>query len=237
MLSTSSAPAGSRSASAAKASSRSPSASARTARKALTSGLSAADVSASTEPTAPPVPAARRAYMSSSTRRPTVCSASQRLNESESCAARNTKSSGPAPVSSVTGAEKPRLSDNTGSSSTPSNTIVCSASASRSTPSVLPLNCESGRSAWLSRPTKPTRSGIRKGSFSAAGCLGVSPIDCLSVSVYVLAAASYTPEASTLGVPDCEYQRPNCSKSSPLASAMAARKSSQVAPVPSWRSK
>ena len=33
------------------------------------------------------------------------------------------------------------------------------------------------------------------------------------------------------------YHSPNCCKSTPLASAIATRKSSQVTPVPSWRSK
>mmetsp|Transcript_19754 Transcript_19754/g.50558 ORF Transcript_19754/g.50558 Transcript_19754/m.50558 type:complete len:231 (+) Transcript_19754:371-1063(+) len=162
------------------------------------------------------------------------CSASQRLKSSVSAATSSSWSAGLRSLDSTTGAEKPRSSEGTGRSGMPSKVNVCSASVRLSTVSVSPA-LFSASSAFDSEPMRPSLMGIRKGCFS--GWPGVAGQLCLQVSWSVCASASYAVEMSTRGVPACEYQRSNWVRSMSFASAIAARKSSQVTAPPSWRSK
>lgn len=71
-----------------------------------------------------------------------------------------------------------------------------------------------------------TLSGISTGTLS--GWPFVGGVTWCVLMVYVFLAASYEVETVRVGVPAWLYQRPTPDRSSPLASAMAARKSSHV---------
>ena len=161
------------------------------------------------------------------TRDASVCDASHRLNSSRSLAARKASSASDRSSASFTGAEKPRRSDGVGGASMPSKWKDCSASRSSRT--------FVGAASEPSAARRPTATGMWNGSLF--GCPGVASVDCESVNVYRLAAASYAPWHLSVGVPACVYHRSNCVRSTLLASAIAARKSSHVTAWPSWRSK
>ncbi len=103
--------------------------------------------------------------------------ACQRLNGSESCAARNFRSSPDTFDVSLIGAEKPRLSDSTGRSATPVNSKTCAACVSVRTPRTTGRPSSSDND--MSRPSAPTRpiaSGMTIGSFT--GWPGVGGTVC-----------------------------------------------------------
>mmetsp|Transcript_8512 Transcript_8512/g.28983 ORF Transcript_8512/g.28983 Transcript_8512/m.28983 type:complete len:407 (-) Transcript_8512:1268-2488(-) len=151
----------------------------------------------------------------------------QRLNESVSWAMRKASSSSLWSKRSRTGAEKSRSTEATGRSLTPWNTKACSLFLSSST-----VDCIT---SVPSGPRSPTTTGMWKGSLW--GCPGVAGVLCFMRSVKACRASSYSCCTSSTGVPAWRYQRSNCVRSTPLASDMAARKSSHVTAWPSWRSK
>mmetsp|Transcript_10063 Transcript_10063/g.29660 ORF Transcript_10063/g.29660 Transcript_10063/m.29660 type:complete len:232 (-) Transcript_10063:2226-2921(-) len=164
--------------------------------------------------------------MVSMTRVMSCCAASQRLKGSVSCAMRKDRSSSVRAIRSVTGAEKPRSTDGTTGSVTPSKVKVCLRSVSSTTVSG-------------SASPEPSRLSSAK---STGMCSGPAPapalaLDCSSVMVKTPLAASWAQDTARVGVPACLYHSSNCVRSLPFASAMALRKSSQVTACPSWRSK
>ena len=156
------------------------------------------------------------------------CNASYRANGSSSCAPRNARSAALRSVSRIAGAENPRLIDRIGRSASPSNTTRCSVSVSR-------IVCSSPWLRAVSAPNSFMRKGRTTGRFSAWP--GVGGVRCASTSSARPEPASCSSDAVTRGVPAWPYQRRNCRKSMPLASSSDATKSSQVAAVPSKRSK
>ena len=144
-------------------------------------------------------------------------------------------------VTRRTGAEKPRSRLGTGRCGRPEKTKRPDAEARRSTavvPDALmrPSPCDScsGRSR-PSAPSSPTAMGMTSGAFSLWP--GVAAVLCSQSSVIVPAAVSCVTLMRSCGVPAWLYQRPKSDRSTPLASAMAARKSSHVTAQPSWRLK
>mmetsp|Transcript_972 Transcript_972/g.2606 ORF Transcript_972/g.2606 Transcript_972/m.2606 type:complete len:238 (+) Transcript_972:899-1612(+) len=159
------------------------------------------------------------------------CPDSQRLNGSESCANRKSSCSSPWPSTvSLTGAEKPRSTDSVGGSVTPVNTNCWLSFSRRSTMVVgpdesVPPTSVSGMS-FPSAPSRPTASGMRHGSLTVWP--GDGGLLCFAFSVSVWLAALYSASTLTRGVPAMLYHGFMASRSASLASAMAARKSSQV---------
>ncbi|MNR06788.1 hypothetical protein D3C85_1228780 [compost metagenome] len=148
----------------------------------------------------------------------------------------------------MTGAEKSRSSEGRGALSprgSPVKRKVCSACVKSSTrvvprwvasPARSPSRC-SGRSA-PSAPIRPTANGMWNGCFSGVSARVSMPTlgqRWVSVSASVPAAPSHAVFTLTTGVPAWLYQSPNWVRSRPLASAIAARKSSQATAWPSWR--
>ena len=165
-----------------------------------------------------------------------VCTACQRLKESLSWAARKARSPSRRLAVSLTGAEKPRLSESTGRSGRPVKTKVSLGFVSVTTPraSVSPPASVTGRSR-PSGPRKPIASGMTIGSLT--GWPGVGGTICVISSVQVPAPASWFACTTISGVPAWLYQRMNWVKSRPEASAKQATNSSTVAARPSWRAK
>mmetsp|Transcript_10930 Transcript_10930/g.37164 ORF Transcript_10930/g.37164 Transcript_10930/m.37164 type:complete len:242 (+) Transcript_10930:895-1620(+) len=164
---------------------------------------------------------------SSMTRVMSFCEASHRLKGSVSWAMRNARSSSGWGRSRCTGAEKPRSTEGTTASRMPGKSKVWEASRSSST-------LVGASSLPVARERRPTATGMCSGG---APLGAVEPGFCVSVRRKTPASRSWLVSATTVGVPGCLYHSSNCARSAPLASAMAARKSSQVTAWPSWRSK
>ena len=136
-------------------------------------------------------------------------------------------------VSSLIGAEKPRLIDSTGRSAMPvkSNAVRRlvehqHAVLDRRRPA------HSGRSR-PSLPTRPMPSGITIGCLSGwpgVGGTRLRAFERVGLARRIVAAATVT-----CGVPAWLYQRMNCVRSRPLASAKHWMNCSTVAASPSWR--
>ena len=138
----------------------------------------------------------------------------------------------------LTGAEKSRSSDGTGATGRLTKTKVCSAAVTcrvREGPRGSVLTGQLQRQVLPSGPSRPTAAGSGKAACrSAPGCPGRTA-----------GHAAGTPRPtrhkrraiSSSGVPAWLYQRRNWPRSTPLASAIAARKSSVVTAWPSCRSK
>mmetsp|Transcript_58256 Transcript_58256/g.137109 ORF Transcript_58256/g.137109 Transcript_58256/m.137109 type:complete len:218 (-) Transcript_58256:1219-1872(-) len=173
-------------------------------------------------------PAWNAATLARMARVKSVWPASQRLKLSSSCPIRNASSSSLRSNSSFTGALYPRSTDSTGSSAISANSNVFLSSLSSSSDSAqrgLPDLAES----------TPRRTGMWNGSFLSWP--GVPLQLCSRVILRVFEPASYSFFTFNLGVPAWVYQRSNWSRLTPLASDMAARKSSHVTADPSCRSK
>lgn len=75
------------------------------------------------------------------------------------------------------------------------------------------------------------------GTGPLAACPGVGGVAWAAEMVKVRASSSQAVSIVREGVPACSYQAAKDARSAPLASAMAARKSSHVTAAPSWRAK
>ncbi len=128
----------------------------------------------------------------------------------------------------MTGAEKPRLIESTGRSVTVSKLICSSVSASRTI-------CSGPIGFAVSAPNSLSFNGSTIGALS--GWSGVGSMRCDSFSTARPPPGSWLNDAVTRGVPAWLYQRRNWVRATPPASSMQATKSSQVAAVPSKRSK
>mmetsp|Transcript_37517 Transcript_37517/g.93254 ORF Transcript_37517/g.93254 Transcript_37517/m.93254 type:complete len:250 (+) Transcript_37517:1131-1880(+) len=218
----------------------------------VTAARTATSASAPGAAAAAPILATVRVMMP----RARICDASHRLNGSASLARTKRRWSveKTGDISSLTGAENPRRTEGTGSAAIPWNVNVAFIALSRSTTvpafspdtaaePVPPSSPDTSTSvptmarSFPSGPMRPTATGMSCASL-VASLSGVLGSTCSSVSENVCAAASYMRVHFTVGVPACEYQSLRRDMSfPPLASVMAAKKSSVVTAWPSWRSK